>query len=331
MTLVCGPSNCGKSALFKKLKEARPQQQFLIVDLRQQDTTNPAAFASVLQLAMESSGVWPRIRNTKLRFQLGPLNFEAELEPGRKGVAAPKLPLGDLLTLLQNWMDVATAASGERPVLIIDEANKLSDWKETDTSALQGLLDFMVLVSKQVGTLLDEYHVPGLTLPSKVWPKLYALCGGNFGALRWTVARAAASYQDASGVEAAWAAAFEEKCDQAVMRMTLGFDPMNLAACSGLKAAWTQQQWFAVLEELRSHPYHAVPVERMAALLDGNGNGQGVLESLVRFNLLSLRRRSPLVFDLPPEVFTKSSRKTVVVAPNAAAQEYILRGSWKAM
>ncbi|KXZ41227.1 hypothetical protein GPECTOR_632g736 [Gonium pectorale] len=113
--------------------------------------------------------------------------------------------------------------------------------------------------------------------------------------------------------------------------MKLGFNPKNLATRSGLKAAWTQKQWFAVLEELNSHPYHAVPVERMAALLDDNGNGQGVLESLVRFNLVSLRRQSPLAFDLPPEVFTESGLETVVVAPNAAAQEYILRGSCKAM
>lgn len=171
----------------------------------------------------------------------------------------------------------------------------------------------------------------GFNLEPSMWPQLYAVCGGNFGALRTTAKKAAALYGAGRSLEDAWTTAFREKRVKAKFSVNLGFNPANLPPRAGEKPAWTWRQWWAALEELTQAPHHVVPEESMVAVL-GDGDeqaGRAALESLVRFNLLSLRRQSQIAFDLPPEVYGDDGEVTVVTAPNQANLAYILTGKWK--
>ncbi|PNH00046.1 hypothetical protein TSOC_014151, partial [Tetrabaena socialis] len=108
--VLTGPPDCGKTALLREVAARATalgpqppgsnQQAFLVVDMRQRDTTNPAAFAAVLGRELEAQPWW------------------LDVKPGVEGPGPSAMPLEQLLAMLEGWMDAAPAGN-PRPVLVI--------------------------------------------------------------------------------------------------------------------------------------------------------------------------------------------------------------------
>ncbi|KXZ51370.1 hypothetical protein GPECTOR_13g859 [Gonium pectorale] len=308
-------------ALLQHLEEKLSPQPFLVLNLR---LLNPTAkFTDPLQ--------------------------------GVLGLETTTLPLAAALpSLLDDWITKVASEGSAPPVIVIGglhggrlQVLMLGNLPEEDAKTFVygglhgGRLQVLMLGNLPeedaktfvYDNLLQEFSDNlDFGLPDGVWPELHAVCGGNFSNLQRTVAQAAAAFASGFGLEAAWARALSKRRGEAVAIVQRGFAPNIIPARGGQTPAWTPQQWFAALEELGSHPGHAVPMERMQAVLGGEDplGGAAALESLVRFHFLALRELSPLAYDLPDEVYGDDSvGTTVVVAPNAAVLQYIRGGRWK--
>ena len=79
-------------------------------------------------------------------------------------------------------------------------------------------------------------------------------------------------------------------------------------------AAWSMENFRAVLRSIVSSPHAAVPVEQLAAVLDKEGADK--LASMNQKNLLVLRAYDPMARDIDSAAF--GPKKKVYTLPSAA-------------
>eukprot|EP00882_Tetradesmus_deserticola_P011183 GHRQ01011832.1.p1 GENE.GHRQ01011832.1~~GHRQ01011832.1.p1 ORF type:complete len:347 (+),score=45.81 GHRQ01011832.1:113-1153(+) len=157
ITVLTGPSDGGKTAILQEVVRrlsspaisTSKQQVFLTIDCREGYTTSPAGFAKHLAASAADVVVGDRsllsiLAQFGVRANDGTAGFslEASIAPSEAATA-----LDRIITLLMKWL--RSWQGPPYPVLIIDEANRLKDWQ--DERALQVLLDFLVVITKQHG------------------------------------------------------------------------------------------------------------------------------------------------------------------------------------
>jgi hypothetical protein len=157
------------------------------------------------------------------------------------------------------------------------------------------------VVGGWIGVINDPYAAKEVPAGAKnQWPAIYQRCGGNIGLLRKCAlkARKFGNWEEALGIVVAGP----------LETVTEGFSPTVYSLKGDVKGGepplWTKDQWKLVLEDIINAPHHAVLVSKVAELLDGSGrDGEEILLSMVKYNLLALRSYSALARDLPKEVY----------------------------
>lgn len=159
-TVLVGPRNCGKTRLLEELRQTYEAEKigplFLYIDSRLTPVRSPEALSKALSNAL-GTGQLQRLANyTRLSMPLlssisinaGLVTFSLETLVSKlfrmDGKLEPTIKKFDkLLTVLE--------ALPSKPVIVIDEANKLMDWKEPDSlqPELGEFLDFLATISKQ--------------------------------------------------------------------------------------------------------------------------------------------------------------------------------------
>ena len=140
--------------LLEKVKEDRESGQatigegprpILYLNCRGKDISSPRQFASAIrQLVIEDAGLKNWCAGIKLKFP----GFELDLEKIFKP-AADKPPMESIIDSLTTFLE-ATRPLPYKPVIIIDEANKLMRWSDDPGhKELRNLLDFFVKTTKE--------------------------------------------------------------------------------------------------------------------------------------------------------------------------------------
>ena len=117
----------------------------LYLDCRGNDISSPKRFASAIrQLVVGDAGLKKWWAGIKLKFPGIELDLEKMFAP-----AADKTPMECIIASLTTFLE-ATRPLDYKPVIIIDEANKLMRWSDDpDKKELKNLLDFFVRTTKQ--------------------------------------------------------------------------------------------------------------------------------------------------------------------------------------
>ena len=117
----------------------------LYLDCRGKDISSPQQFANAIrQLIIGDAGLKNWWAGIKLKFTGLELDLEKIFEP-----AAGNPPMESIIASLTTFLE-ATRPLPYKPVIIIDEANKLMRWSDDpDKKELKNLLDFFVRTTKQ--------------------------------------------------------------------------------------------------------------------------------------------------------------------------------------
>jgi hypothetical protein len=144
------------------------------------------------------------------------------------------------------------------------------------------------------------------------WQAIFERCGGNIGLLIQCVA--------AARVEGNWKGALRSLTAGPHLTIEKAFKPMALTK-RDVAPLWTRKQWELVLQEIVKAPHHAVLQEDLEKKLEEtvsgpeSAEGENILMSMVKYNLLALRPPSELARDLPPEVYGVDELDIAVTLP----------------
>lgn len=224
---------------------------------------------------------------------------------------------------------------GVTPIIFIDEAHVLRQWEDLNPSALMALLQFLVLLSKgeerahvilatsdsacidwlalKIGASFmtvnaigempkDEAlcymrwlagqrttgHEGDLEMDGEEWDLVYQVCGGNPGFLQ-TVSSHRAQGESWRFVLARFKGQVTRELEQARRWGGVGFAPMHFRAAA-----------LAILDS----QHNAVLVTEMEAML-----GVGVVDALVKANILAVRPVSSWAVDILEEAFEDGIRE----------------------
>ncbi|KAG7674369.1 hypothetical protein KSW81_000028 [Nannochloris sp. 'desiccata'] len=292
VTVLVGPRNCGKSRLLEELLRQYEQQNigplFLKVDARFTPVRSPDEVSKAL---------------VKLAKELK--EDEGKLEPTIN-------KFDKILEALQPLP--------RKPVIVIDEANDLMDWKEPNPlqPELKQLLAFLIGISKQkrlmhvILATSDYFLANWLTQVGMTEDKFRVEVLGDL------TEEEAEKFMYGDGVcgrVACWGSALQAVVAGPVGAIIQGFEPEVYIAKGGEAPLWTDVQWRMVLERITTSPQHAVLASELKEEL-GKGSekkGSEILLSMVKYNLLALRPPSTLARDLPQEVYGSGKKKTTVV------------------
>ncbi|KAG7674122.1 hypothetical protein KSW81_005963 [Nannochloris sp. 'desiccata'] len=160
ITVLVGPRNCGKSRLLENLSQQYEAQQigplFLIIDARFTPVCTPDEVSKALLNALETRKIQKLMSYVSTSLPLlSSISINAGLVTISLGGLFTKLSgrevkLEEAINKFDKLLE-AVGALSVKPVIIIDEANKLMSWKEPDPlqPELQRLLDFLIGISKQ--------------------------------------------------------------------------------------------------------------------------------------------------------------------------------------
>ncbi|PNH04096.1 hypothetical protein TSOC_009765 [Tetrabaena socialis] len=361
--VLMGPASSGKSALIKNLLEELQVDKVPIsyVNTRLADMTTPDGMAA--GLAEGSSGLTAALglfdTLTKLVSDFG---ITSTVGPSLAGLdlvkvigniaSAAKLPLPDAQRTLQEKVinvyreifEEHKKKGGPLPVLVIDEANSLSEWSPAHAGARTSLLRFFVAATKEnqqahvilatssfafldwlyreVNTNFLDVHFIGdfsyeegrafledrlkstqqpsadKDLTDASWEQIYAVCGGNAGAL----------ISCAEKYDGAWGPALDLVSKDAGSALHCALEPMD-------GDGWTAAQLAAAVRALCASEYKAVERSKLARQL-GDGGSKAVL-SLLKANILGLRRYSAWADDLKAEAWGGKLDSELITAASA--------------
>ncbi|KAG7674197.1 putative Uncharacterized ATP-binding protein MJECL15 [Nannochloris sp. 'desiccata'] len=154
LLIVLGPANCGKTKLLQEVKKDREFAQAVIgegpppilyLDCRGKDISSPKKFANAIrQLVIGDVGLKNWWAGIKIKLPGLELDLETIFEQ-----AAGEPPMESIIDSLTTFLE-ATRPLPYKPVIIIDEANKLMRWSDDPGHIeLKNLLDFFVRTTKQ--------------------------------------------------------------------------------------------------------------------------------------------------------------------------------------
>jgi hypothetical protein len=151
-----------------------------------------------------------------------------------------------------------------------------------------------------------------------MWPRVYAVCGGNFGLLE----RGAGHSNDLRS----WKKGLDWISSDIEGAVKRGFGP-GVGAYTGrygLKnpSAWTKEDYKTVLREIslaKDHK-HAVSFEKLQGIM-----GKKALLSMVEWNLVTVRRKCSWAKDLPEALFTELGDEKLVTMPSAVELYFALK------
>ena len=124
----------------------------LYLNCRGKDVTSPQGFANAIrELVTEDAGLkdwWKGIESVVKASTVGPSVFQTDL--GKLfATAADKAPMASIIDSLTIFLE-ATRPLPYKPVIVIDEANKLMRWRDDPGhTQLRDLLDFFVKTTKE--------------------------------------------------------------------------------------------------------------------------------------------------------------------------------------
>ncbi|KAG7674735.1 hypothetical protein KSW81_006161 [Nannochloris sp. 'desiccata'] len=134
MLILLGPANCGKTKLLQEVKKDREFAQAVIgegpppilyLDCRGKDISSPKKFANAIrQLVIGDAGLKNWWAGVKIKLPGLELDLEKIFEQ-----AAGKPPMESIIDSLTTFLE-ATRPLPYKPVIIIDEANKLMRWSD---------------------------------------------------------------------------------------------------------------------------------------------------------------------------------------------------------
>ena len=184
---------------------------------------------------------------------------------------------------------------------------------------------------EQAHTFFVNFVLPSNTHPpgaDKAWQRVYEVCGGNPGLLFKCAGEAAAYDCWVKGTfcvcsRRCFSFCFScaahrgalAGCD-AVVRGAMKDISKGLRLVTLKGAAWSTEDFRAVLHSIVSSPHAAVSVEKLDALL-GEG-GAAKLESMNEKNMLVLRTYDPLACDIDADAFGPDKDDDVYTLPSAA-------------
>ncbi|KAH7620546.1 putative ATP-binding protein [Nannochloris sp. 'desiccata'] len=196
ITVLIGPPSCGKSRFLKEVVDqlllGQDPPPVIFINSRLVQVDGPEEISKALCDGITS-------QKNLLNVSKFPDLVQAILEQV-SGVAGVKTPVGDVsvnLAKLAEWFKkdegnltktieklkivfTSTALLPRKPVIVIDEANMLMDWKEEDSKEknLKHLLAFLVAISKEAN--LVHVHVATSDFFLVTWLKLKGLATNNF-------------------------------------------------------------------------------------------------------------------------------------------------------
>ncbi|PNH08579.1 hypothetical protein TSOC_004833 [Tetrabaena socialis] len=266
--------------------------------------------------------------------------------------SAAKLPLPDAQRTLQEKVinvyreifEEHKKKGGPLPVLVIDEANSLTEWSPAHAGARTSLLRFFVAATKEnqqahvilatssfafldwlqreVNTSFLDVHFIGdfsyeegrafledrlkytqqpfadKDLTDASWEQIYAVCGGNAGAL----------ISCAEKYHGVWGPVLDRISKDAGNTLRCALAPMK-------SDGWTTAQLAAVVRALCASEHGAVERLALARQL-GDGGYEAVL-GLLKANILGLRRYSAWADDFKAEAWGSTPRAELITAASA--------------
>ncbi|KAG7674525.1 hypothetical protein KSW81_000175 [Nannochloris sp. 'desiccata'] len=361
ITVLVGPRNCGKSRLLENLSQQYEAQQigplFLKIDARFTPVCTPDEVAKALLNALETRKIQKVMSYVSTSLPLlSSISINAGLVTISLGELFTKLSgrevkLEEAINKFDKLLEALEPLS-VKPVIIIDEANKLMSWKEPDPlqPELQRLLDFLIGISKQkllahvILATSDYFLANWLTQVGMTEDKFRGdgVAGGWRGIAndsfktkedlanakdQWSeiyqrcggnIGLLKQCVAEARNLKGSWGSALQAVVAGPVGAVIQGFEPEVYIAKGGEAPLWTDAQWRMVLERITTSPQHAVLASEPKEEL-GKGSekkGSEILLSMVKYNLLELRPPSTLARDLPQEVYDNDGvSETVVTLP----------------
>ncbi|KAH7619447.1 putative ATP-binding protein [Nannochloris sp. 'desiccata'] len=154
LLIVLGPANCGKTRLLEELKKDRELGQAVIgegpppilyLNCRKKDISSPQQFANAIRELVTKDaafGKWWQAFKLKLP--------DMEVDLGTLfGPADDTAPMESIIASLTKFLE-AVRPMPYKPVIIIDESNKLMRWSDDPgRKQLRNLLDFFVKTTKE--------------------------------------------------------------------------------------------------------------------------------------------------------------------------------------
>ncbi|KAG7670933.1 hypothetical protein KSW81_004363 [Nannochloris sp. 'desiccata'] len=174
------------------------------------------------------------------------------------------------------------------------------------------------------GLITQSKETLDLGMTREDWKKVWSVCGGNIHLLKVCVGYAEECNSWEQGV-AKILSRPQKAVTKALKRPELIRPPVG----SDGPRIWEAKHYRAVLRLIAANPYHAVRQEDAEAALQDVGGipksvtAAKVLESMVEFNVVSLRSYSEMAEDIPREAFFKEEwgveeQDNVVTMPSPA-------------
>ncbi|KAG7667442.1 hypothetical protein KSW81_004140 [Nannochloris sp. 'desiccata'] len=312
IAVLVGPPSCGKSRFLKEMVDrlglGQDPPPVIFINSRLVRVNGPEAISKALVDEVAS-------QDNLLNLSKFPDLVQGILEQVSM-VAGVKTPVGNVLFDL-----------GEKPVIVIDEANNLMDWTEPGPSQpkLKTMLDFVVAISKEANLVHVILATSDYFLAS--WLKVKGVATNNFRihVLGDVTEEEAREFVYGTAVGATIDPLFVAAPDVAAPVVTwpgIINDPSEPIAVPEIipkrdeLPEWTEGQWATVLQRITTAPHHAVLRNELA-----NGFGKKemvkqamkILLSMVKYNLLALRPYSTLARDLPLEVYGVDEEEVVTL------------------
>ncbi|KAG7667441.1 hypothetical protein KSW81_004140 [Nannochloris sp. 'desiccata'] len=268
IAVLVGPPSCGKSRFLKEMVDrlglGQDPPPVIFINSRLVRVNGPEAISKALVDEVAS-------QDNLLNLSKFPDLVQGILEQVSM-VAGVKTPVGNVLFDL-----------GEKPVIVIDEANNLMDWTEPGPSQ-------------------PKIHVLGDVTEEEAREFVYGTAVGA------TIDPLFVAAPDVAAPVVTWPGIINDPSEPiAVPEIIPKRDELP---------EWTEGQWATVLQRITTAPHHAVLRNELA-----NGFGKKemvkqamkILLSMVKYNLLALRPYSTLARDLPLEVYGVDEEEVVTL------------------
>jgi hypothetical protein len=148
-----------------------------------------------------------------------------------------------------------------------------------------------------------------------MWPRVYEMCGGNIGLLE----RCATHSKRLKS----WEKGLKEVSADVEDAVEGGLWPEDFPTSgSRSPAAWTEEDYKIVLREIAvaKEQKHAVSLKKLRKKV-----GKKAVQSMVEWNLVSVRTKSTWAKDLPETVFTDLKDTKLVTMPSPAHLYFVLK------
>ncbi|KAG7666861.1 hypothetical protein KSW81_000627 [Nannochloris sp. 'desiccata'] len=352
ITVLVGPSSCGKSKFLKEVVDqlglGQDPPPVIFINSRLVQVDGPEAISKALCEKFTSQNNLSKLAEFPDLVQ-GILEQVSMVAGVKTQVGDVKFNLGELAKLFKmdegnltktiNKLEVVFTAMNSlprKPLIVIDEANMLMDWTEPIPSPQIHVLGDLTeeearefVYGTAVGATIDPLSVaaPGVAAPVVTWPGIINDPSEPIAVPAGAEEQWQAIYERCGGnigmlkqcVGAArelgsWKDALDVVVANSRSAIEQGFSPEILPKRDELPE-WTEGQWATVLERLTTAPHHSVLRNELEKDV-GNGDGKTgkqIILSMVEYNLLALRPYSTLARDLPLEVYGVGEKEVVTL------------------